>query len=210
MADPLAAGADLGKVYGDQNRCPACGAFARVVPSEEHRWVCGVCGAPRLVMPEGEPVPNEAELALAEAATAQRKWGIQRLSSFVMGVPAGLSLLLAIVLGLASYVAAGVLVGVGVLLAVLASRASRRAGTEKKRLRSAVERAYEAAITALMTKNLAPAEIATALKIPEADVEAALAARGHVRIAEPARIATPAPLEEEEPTAGEEQAEKRP
>lgn len=208
MADPLAAGADLGKVYGDGNRCPACGAFARVVPSEEYRWVCGVCGAPRIVMPDGEPLPNEAELALTEAGGALRAWGIQRLLAFALGVPSAIVLLLGVVLGLASFVAAGVLFVTGVLLAVLASRASRKGATEKKRARAASERAYEAAITTLMSKNLVPAEVAAKLRIPEADVEAAMAATGHVRVAAPARIAQPAtePLDEDEDD--EEKAEK--
>jgi ribosomal protein S27AE len=208
MADPLAPGADLAKVYGEGTRCPACGAFARIVPTPDHRWMCGVCGAPRIQMPEGEPLPNEAELALAEAATAKRRAGIQRLASVLLGLPAAAALVLAIALGLASLLAGGVLVGTGIVLAILASRASRRASTEAKRERSAVERGYEAAIAAVMGKNRSPAEAAAALRIPEADVEAALAAQGHVRVALPARIAAaepavaaPTPSEEAEAEA---------
>lgn len=189
MADPLSAGADLAKVYGEQTRCPACGAFARVVPSDEWRWVCGVCGAPRVVMPEGEKLPEEAAIELREATRAQRAAALQRLVSFAVGAPAVVTLLLAIVLAPASFVAAGVLVGMGVVLAVLASRASRRAATERKRLRAAVDRAHEAAIGALSRKSKSPAEVAEALRIPEAEVEAALAVGGTVRVAEPPRDA---------------------
>ncbi|HEY1960252.1 MAG TPA: hypothetical protein VGH28_31800 [Polyangiaceae bacterium] len=191
MADPLSPGADLAKVYGEETRCPSCGAFARVVPNDEHRWVCGVCGAPRVVMPAGEKLPEEAALALREAAAAQRNAALQRIITYLTAAPAAVGLLLAIVLAPASFVAAGVLVGMGVVLAVLASRASRRAATERKRVRTAVERANEAAIAALSTKNLSPAEVAAALKIPEAEVEAALAAGG-IRVAVPTRIAEPA------------------
>jgi len=203
MADPLASGldpasggpgADLAKLYGEGTRCPSCGAFARVIATPDHRWMCGICGAPRIVMPEGEALPSEAEIALAEAATAQRQGGLQSLMMVLMGVPAAIALLLAVVLGLASLLAAGVLVAAGVGLAILASRASRRAGTERKRYRGAVERAYESAIAALMTKNRSPAEVAAALRIPEADVEAALALTAPIR----ARVAAPVRVDDHE------------
>lgn len=196
MADPPAPGAlDLDKVFADGSRCPSCHAFARVVPTGDHRWMCGICGAPRIVLPGGERLPTEAELALAEAATAKRQAALARVASVATGVPAAFTLLLAVALGLASLLAAGVLVAAGVGLAILAARASRRASTERKRLRGAVEHAYDAAITALLAKNVSPAEVAEKLRIPEADVETALAV-GPVRIALPVRVATPEPAPE--------------
>jgi len=101
-------------------------------------------------------------------------------------------------------IAGGVLVFAGIMLAVIASRASRRAATERKRLRGAVERAYEAAILHLTTKDKTPTEIATMLRIAEADVETALATQGPVRIAPPTRVAVPKPEPEAEPEAGSE------
>jgi len=198
MADPLNPGADLSKVYGESTRCPACGAFAQTVPHPEHRWVCAVCGAPRVVMPDKEAVPEEAAVALREAANAQRGAALQRLVSFATGIPAAFALLLAIAIGAtASFIAAGVIIGMGVVLAFLASRASRKAATERKRLRSAVERAYEAAIAELAGKNLTNAQIAAGLRIAEADVEAARAVQGQIRVAVPARIAESQKEEEE-------------
>ncbi len=195
MADALSPGADLSKVYGDETRCPTCSAFARTVPHPEHRWVCGVCGAPRLEM-KGETVPEETLVALREASTAQRTAALQRLTTWMTGLPAGLTLLLAIVLAPASLIAGGVLVFAGLMLALFSSRASRRAATERKRLRGAVERAYEAAILYLMTKDKTPTEIATLLRIAEADVETTLATTGAglaqapIRVAPPTRVAT--------------------
>jgi hypothetical protein len=189
MADPLNPGADLAKVYGESTRCPACGAFAQTVPHPDHHWVCAVCGAPRVVMPDKEAVPEEAAVALREAANAQRGAALQRFLSFALGIPAVLALLMAIALAPASLIASGVIIASGVALALFASRASRTAATERKRLRSAVERGYEAAIEALAGKNLTNAQIAAGLRIAEADVEAARAVQGQVRVAVPARIA---------------------
>jgi hypothetical protein len=211
MADALSPGADLSKVYGEETRCPICGAFAKAVPHPEHRWVCAVCGAPRIEM---VGVPEESLVALREASTAQRTAALQRLTTWMTGVPAGFTLLLAIVLAPASFIASGVLIAMGVVLAVLSSRASRRAGTERKRLRGAVDHAYEAAILHLTTKDKTPSEIAATLHIAEADVEAALATEGQVRIAPMTRIADPVTESESESgseseSAAEAGAEKR-
>jgi len=190
MNDALAPGADLAKVYGESTRCPVCGAFAKTLPHPDHHWVCAICGSPRVVMPEGEPLPEESALAMKEASGAMREAALQKLLTWVLGIPAGMALLLAIALASASFLAAGVIIATGVVLAILASRASRRASTERKRLRSAVERAYEAAIAQLATKDKTPQEIAAALHIPEAEVEATLAVDG-VRVAVPTRVAQP-------------------
>jgi Flp pilus assembly protein TadB len=209
MPDPLSPGPDLAKVYGEETRCPVCGAFARTTRHPDHRWVCAVCGAPRVDIP-GEKLPEEATIALREATQAQRSAAIQRLTTWATGVPAAFTLLLAIVLAPASLIAGGVLVGMGVLLAVLSSRASRRASTERKRLRGAVERAWETAILHLAAKDKTVTEIGTALRIAEADVEAALATRGQMRIAaNELRIAAEPASLEEAPEAAERAPEKR-
>jgi hypothetical protein len=204
MADPLNPGADLAKVYGESTRCPACGAFAQTNPHPDHRWVCAVCGAPRVVMPDKEAVPEETAAALREAANAQRAAALQRMVSFATGIPAALALLLAIALAPASFIAAGVIIASGIMLAFLSSRASRKAATERKRLRGAVERAYEAAIESLAGKNLTNAQIAAGLRIAEADVEAARAVQGQVRVEVPKRIAEAQAAESLEETVPDE------
>ena len=203
MADPLNPGADLAKVYGDEAKCPTCGAFAKSQPDREHRWVCGVCGAPRVDLP-GQPLPEETLVALREAHGAQQAASWQRMVAWGLGVPAGFILILAIMLAPASFIASGVMIAVGVVMAILSARASGRGATERKRLRGAVERAWEAAILHLAGQNKTPAEIAAALRIAEGDVEATLATRIPVRVAvdhDPARIATPEPQEDEQEEA---------
>jgi len=205
----LSAGADLAKIYGEATRCPACGAHAAVVPDPDLRWVCGVCGAPRVQMPEGHALPEESAVAAREAANAQRNAALQRLTTWACGLPAALTLLLAIVLAPASFVAGGVLVGAGIVLALLSSRASRRAATERKRMRSAADRAYEAAVGAL-AKDKTPPEIAAALRISEADVESTLtmiSAQAQVRVAIDPLAATPPPGDEHAEAEAQAEAE---
>jgi ribosomal protein S27AE len=206
MADPpvrpLNAEANLAKVYGEAKRCPICGAFAETVPHPEFRWVCGVCGTPRVEVPGGKP-PEESLVALREASQAQRAAAMQRLTTWATGVPAALTLLLALVLAPASLIAGGTLIGMGVLLAILSARASRRAGTERKRLRGAVERAWEAAIMQVAAADKSVTDVATALRISEADVEAALALEGRVRIGDSLPTETEVAAKAEEEHASE-------
>jgi hypothetical protein len=211
MNDALSPGADLAKVYGESTRCPACGAFAKTLPDQDYRWVCAVCGAPRVVMPDAGPLPEEAAVALREASSAQRTAALQRVLSFVMGIPAGFALIMAVMLAPASFIAAGIIIASGIGLALLALRASRRASTERKRLRGAVERAYEAAIGELAGQDKSMKEIATGLRIAEADVEAALALSGRVRVEVPKRIAASdaESAEEAEAAQAEAEAEKK-
>jgi hypothetical protein len=200
MTHPISAGADLAKVYGEGNRCPICGAFAETVPHQELRWVCGVCGAPRVDLHNApnEKLPEESAVAMREAAGAQRAAAVQRLTTWATGIPAAFTLLRAIALAPASFLASGVLVGMGVLFAILSARASRRGETERKRLRGAVERAWEAAIASLADKNKTAPEIGAMLRIAEADVETALVTRGvQVRVAPETRVAAEEPTQEE-------------
>src|SRR4029077_20174821 len=119
-----------------------------------------------------------------EAKTAKGAAAVKRVQSWALGVPSAFSLLLAIALATASFVAAGVLIGVGLLLAVFSARASGHAATERKRLRNAVERAWEAAILRLADEAKTVPEIAAALHIAEGEIEATLVTRGAgVRIA---------------------------
>jgi len=204
--------ANLSKLYGDGARCPSCGAFAKTLPDPEHRWVCAVCGAPRVVMPEGEALPEESAVALREASHARRASAMQRLVAWGTALPAAFSLLLAIALAPASFIASGVLIGAGLVLAFLSSRASRKGATERKRLRSAVERAYETAIETLHGKNMTPEQIAEGLRIAESDVETALAVSTHVRVAPAmARVAKEpeAELESESDAASDAEAAKK-
>jgi hypothetical protein len=149
--------------------------------------VCGVCGAPRVDIP-GEKLPEETAVALREADQARKKAAVQRVATWGLGVPSAFILMLAVMLAPASYLTAGLLIGLGLVLAVMSARASRKGGTERKRMRGAVERAWEAAILHLASKNKTVSEIGAALRIAEADVETALAVRGQlpqVRIAAP-------------------------
>jgi hypothetical protein len=178
---------DLAGVYGEENRCPICGAFARVDRDDEFRFVCGVCGSPRIAT-KAIAVPKESVMALREAAQAKRSAFAWRIAAWGLGLPAALSLALAAVLAPASLLASGVLIGCGVLLAIFAARFSRTATTTRKKLKSSVNEAWEAAALAVLDergKETTAADLAKALEIPEADAEAMLAslsARSRVNV----------------------------
>ena len=178
---------DLAGVYGEENRCPICGAFARVDRDDEFRFVCGVCGSPRIAT-KAVPLPKESVTALREAAQAKRSGFAWRLAAWGLGIPAAVSLALAAILAMASLVASGVLIVCGVALAIAAARSSRTATTARKKLKSSVQEAWEAAALAVLDqrgKETTAADLAKALELPEADAEALLAslsARSRVNV----------------------------
>ena len=183
----LDASRDLAGVYGEENRCPICGAFARVDRDDEFRFVCGVCGSPRIAT-KAVPLPKESVIALREAAQAKRLAFAWRFASWALGIPAALSLALAALLAPASLLASGILIGCGVLLAIFAARSSRTATTARKKLKLAVNEAWEATALAILDargKETTASDLAKALDLPEADAEAMLAslsARSRVNV----------------------------
>lgn len=183
----LDASRDLAAVYGEENRCPICGAFARVDRDETFRFVCGVCGSPRIAT-KAVPLPQESLLALRHAAQAKRSAFAWRVAAWGLGIPAALSLALAAVLAPASLLASGVLIACGVVMAIFATRSSRMAATGRKKLRSSVDQAWEAAALAVLDqrgKETTAVDLAKALEISEADAEAMLAslsARSRVNV----------------------------
>jgi ribosomal protein L37AE/L43A len=181
------ASADLAKTYGEENRCPVCGAFARVDRDPELRFVCAVCGAPRI---GGKTKPSaETNAALVAAAKAKRSAFAWRVGAWGLGIPAALTLALAAVLAPQSFLAAGVLIAGGVLLAIFAARASRTAATERKKLYAAWTEAWEGAVLTLLgergDRETTAEEVARALELPASDAEVMLnmlSARSSVRV----------------------------
>ncbi len=177
MTSPFDHDHHVANLYGEHNRCPTCGAVSRIVPSDTLRWACGVCGSPRVPWRDTDHPPEEAMDALRAAGNAKRQGFAWRAGAWAAGIPAAVAFVLAVLLGPASYVAGGVLVAIGVVLAVLASKASRSASTARKRMRSELDRGWEAAMEGMLAQSagtMTAREIARALRISEADVEATL------------------------------------
>jgi hypothetical protein len=62
---------DCGRVYGESNRCKACGAIAAVREVEPGRYVCAACSAPRQKGPR-TPVDSDFAAELSRKATRDR------------------------------------------------------------------------------------------------------------------------------------------
>ncbi|CAN5647389.1 hypothetical protein BH09MYX1_BH09MYX1_67430 [soil metagenome] len=181
------ASADLAKTYGEENRCPACGAFARIDRDDTFRFVCAVCGAPRI---GGAINPSEAtNKSLVVASRSKRSAFAWRAASFALGIPAALTLALAAILAPQSFLAAGVLIAGGVLLAIFAARSARLAATEKKKLFAAWSEAWENAALAVLDargdERTTADDVAKALDLPPAEAEVLLnklSAQSSVRV----------------------------
>jgi len=130
------------------SECPHCEAFSVVVAHTEHRFVCGVCGAPRVKLATSGYQLSGRERAPLERAQAARR---QRFFWRVAGAFGGLvgAAGLAITSLLALIFSAGWSTGLGVaaalpflLLAGVAFAKSRARGGE---IRAALDQAWAAA-----------------------------------------------------------------
>ena len=65
---------DPANPLSDASACPHCGAFARILKNDELRFVCGVCGAPRIPAPDLSGRELEPLKAAQEARRARFLW----------------------------------------------------------------------------------------------------------------------------------------
>lgn len=217
MGGTLSPEKDFGSLYGEENRCPHCGALSRALPDDDLRWVCGVCGGPRVLAKV--KIGPDGLAALKDAAKEKRKSDGWRAASWLVGFGAAIALVAALVFGSASMLTGGACVGAGILLAIVAATFSRSSRGSKARARGHVDRAWEHAIGRLLEtrKDATARDIADELGVPEAEVEVALTTlssqgRTRVDIADDAQLVyraeTPAmPTAAEEEQAFEEEAE---
>lgn len=160
-----------GLALGEPNWCPGCHAFAAVY-ARPGRYVCGACGADRVVLP-GTIIATEAELLTAFDET-RRSWSSAALALAAMGsgsawiahraLPGGWNLVLPLVL------VAGSLFGAYGL-----ARGARRSGLRRARRRRFE---IEQRIIGLAFRNdglLRAEEVSSTLRIPLAEAEALLA-----------------------------------
>lgn len=165
-------------VQGEHNRCPHCGAISRVLPHDDLRWVCGVCGGPRIPLDPGDELTEDGARALREANDARSAAIAWRLASFASGFGALLGLGLGAVLVLYSLVAAIGPAIVGALLVLLALRFRSNSRARGAAARGAWERAWAAEVDDMLSAeggSLTPAQIARKVKVPEEEIGAIVA-----------------------------------
>ena len=205
---------DFGALYGEENRCPHCGALSRLEKHPELRWVCAVCGGPRV--PAKVVLGPDGTQALRDALAAQRSAVGSRVGSWALGLFAAFALAFGVAVAWF-----GIMLILGGLMAVASGLLTLKGRAARKSARGHVALAWEQAIGSMLERsgNDATAKsIAASLGVPEAEVETALAtlsATGKTRVdvgddAELHYRASEAPLPEPEDDAeGEKRTAKR-
>jgi len=158
-----------GNTSGESNRCPHCNAVARVEPKGAGmslKWVCGVCGGPR--MPNG--VGGEAAAApLREARTSQRRALRARAQFWAFTVMALFFTMVAVAAWpAAALVSHLILLAMATTPTLFAVRARTRASRATEDENEALDRAWLAAaedVTSHAKKGVTVAELAARLKI---------------------------------------------
>ena len=166
-----------GFTSGEGNRCPHCGAIARVEPQGSGanvRWVCGVCGGPR--MPHG--LGGEAATSpLREARASEVRSKKARASVWAFALMATFFTLIALAAWPAALAWKLFFLAFAVTPAVLAMRARTRSLTAKADAAEALDRAWLAAaedVARSAKSGVTVAELASRLKIDAAHAEALL------------------------------------
>jgi hypothetical protein len=196
---------------GPLDPCPHCRAQAGISPDRELRWVCDVCGGPRV--PRLDPSIDYAgrdAIALRKADAARKGRAGWRAAAIAAGLLLPVVLLfvgvLLLVFGLSFALAFMALVALAPVAAFLAF-AVGRAGTRSAEIAPAIDAAWLAAATAIARQSPDPvtaAGLAQKLGVEEPqaeelmallDVNEALLGPARVRIGVPAGPASGLPTQ---------------
>jgi len=161
-----------GYASGANHTCPHCGAIARAEPKVEGtttRWVCAMCGGPRI---PGGWGGEDVVAPLKEAKALQKGATRSRIATITLGFVTTFFALLS----LASWSMGPrvVLGAMAVGFLALAVRAWARGRGRKKSAAEAMERAHLAAahnVAAKSKDGVTPAELGRALKIDPTQAE---------------------------------------
>ena len=157
-----------GFTSGEGNRCPHCGAIARVEPKglgAKLRWVCAVCGGPRM---PGAVGGDDAAAPLREARASDTRAKRQRALQWTFGFMTAFFTLVALVAWPPALLWKLFFLAFAITPAVLAMRARSRAEGAKADAKEALDRAWLAAaedVTTRATKGVTVAELAKQLKV---------------------------------------------
>lgn len=169
---------NCGYAQGEGNRCPHCGATARAEPKVEGtvtRWVCAVCGGPRI---PGGFGGDESKNALREAKTLLGGATRAKARAIAWTILAVLATLVVVAASAKEAIAATVaLLLMAVVPAFLAVRARGQGSKRKENADAALDRAWLAAAEEVATKHakgVTAKELGKALQIDEARADALL------------------------------------
>jgi hypothetical protein len=163
---------NCGYAQGEGNRCPHCGATARAEPKVEGtitRWVCAMCGGPRI---PGGFGGDEAKNALREAKTlfsGATRAKARSIAWWILAVLA--TLVVALVSAKEALLATIALSLMAIVPAVLGLRARGQASKRIENGNGALDRAWLAAAEEIAAKHKAgitAKELGKALSIDEA------------------------------------------
>ena len=85
-------GQDPGKLLEGATTCPHCGGVARSSPHAELRYICDICGAPRIDLRDPRLLSGREKPHLTAAKTALRQRAIWRVAGVFGGIASAFGL----------------------------------------------------------------------------------------------------------------------
>jgi len=130
--------------------CPHCGAQARLEAHSELRWVCGVCGGPRVPVEDAAAHSDRERQELVRAARAKKMAFTYQIAGIGLSLTGTLLALLGAALSLVS-TAVAIVMMLGAAAALVAGVAYvRRANAQREEAKRAVFEAWESVAEALL------------------------------------------------------------
>lgn len=180
------------------SKCPSCGGIANAVPHTEFRWVCNLCGAPRIeVKGEGIALSGEEKPYLERANKAKTARAAWRFGGFVGGALGGFglvaTLLMYLIFGSVLLAGAGIALSFPFLLLALAAFAKDNA--RSREIDEQVDSAWRIAgrDVVMQSKSITAEQLTEILPMNQLDAEQLAAELAvdeqlHSRINEEGRI----------------------
>ncbi|WP_394848226.1 hypothetical protein LZC95_12255 [Pendulispora brunnea] len=154
--------------------CPHCGARARMEEDSELRWVCGVCGGPRVPVEEEAAHSEREREELVKAGRAKKMAFTYRIASIGLSLTGALLAALGVALGAASVAVGAVLLAAAVAAIAAAIVYGRRAHAKREEAKKSTFDAWESVAEALLKVRGSEAtaeQIAREMRTTVEDVE---------------------------------------
>ncbi|WP_394837717.1 hypothetical protein LVJ94_12470 [Pendulispora rubella] len=154
--------------------CPHCGARARMEEDSELRWVCGVCGGPRVPVEDEAAHSDREREELVKAGRAKKMAFTYRIASIGLSLMGALLAALGVALGAVSVAVGAVLLVAAVAGIVMGIVYGRRAHGKREEAKKSTFEAWESVAEALLKVRGSEAtaeQIAREMRTTVADVE---------------------------------------
>ncbi len=157
-------------------KCPICGGIAKAVPHPAYRWVCNLCGAPRIeVQRKGITLSGEEKPYLERANAAKNARAAWRFGGFVAGALGGFGLVATLLMYLifSSLLLAGAGIALSLPFVLFALAAFAKDNARSREIDREIDAAWRVAgrDVVMQSKSITAEQLTEILPMSQLDAE---------------------------------------